>query len=151
MYCSEIDGLQIEPPFDLAIGVLGEADPARLANALQPRGDIDAVAHEIAVALFDHVADMNADAELDPPVRRHASVAFDEPALHLDRAAHRVDRTAELDDPAVAGALDGPTVMRSDGRIDQVAAQTTKAREGSVLVRASEPAVADDVGHQDRG
>ena len=37
---------------------------------------------------------------------------------------------------AVAGALDGPTVMRSDGRVDQIAAETAKAHEGSVLVGA---------------
>ena len=82
---------------------------------------------------------------------RHAGVALDEAVLHFDRAAHRVDDAAELDDRAVAGALDGPTVMRSDGGIDQIAAETAKAREGSVLVGAGKPAVPDDVGHQDRG
>ena len=41
-------------------------------------------------------------------------------------------------------------MMRSDGGIDQIAAETAKAREGSVLVGAGKPAVADDVGHQDR-
>ena len=117
----------------------------------KPRGDIDAVAHQIAVALLDDVADVNADAELDAPVLRHAGVALDQAVLHLDRAAHRVDHAAELDDRAVAGALDDATVMRGDGGIDQIAAETAKAREGSVLVGAGKPAVADDVGHQDRG
>ena len=41
--------------------------------------------------------------------------------------------------------------MRSDGGIDQIAAKTAKAREGSVFVGAGKPAVPDDVGHQDRG
>ncbi len=90
---------------------------------------------------------MNPDAEFDPPVLRHAGVTLDEAVLHLDRAAHRIDRAAELDDRAVAGALDHPTVMRSDGGIDQVAAETAKAREGSVFVGAGKPAVPDDVGH----
>jgi len=40
-------------------------DGASIHDALQPRGDIDAVAHQIAVTLLDHVAEMNADAELD--------------------------------------------------------------------------------------
>ncbi len=52
---------------------------------------------------------------------------------------------------AVAGALDDAAVMGGDGRIDQVAAESPEAREGSVLVGAGKPAVADDVGHQDRG
>ena len=70
---------------------------------------------------------MDADAELDPPVLRHAGVALDQALLHFDRAAHRIDDAAELDDRAVAGALDGPNVMRSDGGIDQIAAETAKA------------------------
>ncbi len=94
---------------------------------------------------------MNPDAEFDSTVLRHAGVTLDEAVLHFDRAANRVHDAAELDDRAVAGALDGPAVMRSDGGIDQIAAETAKAREGSVLVGAGKPAVPDDVGHQDRG
>ena len=41
----------VSPPLDLAEGVIGETYPARLGDAFQPRGDIDAVATEIAVAL----------------------------------------------------------------------------------------------------
>ena len=69
-----------------------------MANAFEPRGDIDAVAHQIAVALLDDVAKMNADAEFDPPFGRHAGVALDDAVLHLDRAADRVDHAAELDE-----------------------------------------------------
>ena len=60
-------------------------------------GDIDAVAHEVAVALLDYVAEMNADAELDAPFGRHAGVALDQAVLDLDGAAHGVDHAAELD------------------------------------------------------
>jgi hypothetical protein len=61
---------EIAPPLDLPIGILRQADRARLANAFEARGDIDAVAHQIAVALLDDVAQMDADAELDAPLRR---------------------------------------------------------------------------------
>ena len=40
--------------------------------------------------------------------------------------------------------------MNGDGRVDQVAAQATQARERPLLVSAGEPAVADDVRDQDR-
>ena len=40
--------------------------------------------------------------------------------------------------------------MRCDGGIDQVAAKGPKASEDSILVRAREPRVADNVGHQNR-
>ena len=102
--------------FHLPIGVLGETDRARLGDALQPRGDVDAVAHQIAVALLDDVAEMDADAKLDALVGRDARVALDHGVLHFDRAAHRVDDAAELDDAAVAGALDDAAVMHGDGR-----------------------------------
>ena len=46
---------------------------------------------------------------------------------------------------AVASALDDPSVMHGDGRIDQVAAQRPQPRQDAILVRASEPGVADDI------
>jgi hypothetical protein len=63
--CAEIDELEIEPPLDLSVGAFGQADAARLANPLQPGGDVDAVAHEIAVALLDDVAQVNTDPKFD--------------------------------------------------------------------------------------
>ena len=57
-------------------------------------------------------------------VGRHARVALDHAVLHLDRAAHRVDHAAELDEAAVAGALDDAPVdaRRWRGRSDRCAA-----------------------------
>ena len=147
---AEVADREIEPPFDLPIGVLRQADRARLADAFEPRGDIDAVAHQIAVALLDDVAEMNADAELDAALGRQAGVALDQAVLHFDGAAHRVDHAAELDEAAVAGALDDPPMMRGDGGVDQVAPEPPKARERAILVRSREPAVADHIGDQDR-
>ena len=93
---------------------------------------------------------MNADAEFDAALGRHARVALDEAVLHLDRAAHRVDHAAKLDEAAVAGALDDAPVMGGDGGVDQIAAQPPKPRQRAILVRAGEPAVADHVRDQDR-
>ena len=148
---AEIGDLHLEPAAHLPIGVLRKTDCARLRNALKPRGDIDAVAHQVAVALLDDVADVNPDAEFDSPVLRHAGVALDEAVLHFDRAANRVHDAAELDNRAVAGALDDAAVMRGDGGVDEVAAEPPQARKGAILVGAGEPAITDDVGHQDRG
>jgi hypothetical protein len=75
-----------------------------------------------AVGFLDDVAQMNANAELNPPIFGHAGVAVDHVVLNRDRAAHRVDDAAELTNEPVAGALDGAPMMRSDRRIDQIAA-----------------------------
>ncbi len=82
--------------------------------------------------------------------RAHAGVALDHGVLDFDRAAHRVDHAAELDDAAVASALDHAAVMDSDGRVDQIAAERPQPRQNAVLVRSGEPAVADNIGDQDR-
>ena len=147
---AEIADLEIEPPLDLPIGVVGEANPSGLGDALQPRGDIDAVAHQIAVALLDHVAEMDADAKFDALVRRDPSVALDHRPLDFNGAVHCVDDAPELDNCAVAGALDDAAVVHGDGRIDQVASQRPQPRQNPVLVGSGKPRIADDVGHQDR-
>ena len=86
----------------LTIGVLGKTDRARLANALEARGNVDAVAHEIAVALLDHVAEMNADTKLDAPILGYARVPLHHRVLHFDGATHGVHDAAELDDRAAS-------------------------------------------------
>ena len=72
-------------------------------------------------------------------------------ALDFDGAVHCVDDAAELDDAAVAGALDDAAVMHGDGRIDQIASERPQPRQNSVLVGSGKPRIADHVGHQDRG
>jgi hypothetical protein len=77
---------------------------------------------------------VDADTKLDPSFRRHSGVSFDHPALHLDRAADRVDHAAELDDRAVAGSFDDAAMMGGDGGVDEIAAEAPKARERALLV-----------------
>ena len=93
---------------------------------------------------------MNADAELNSVLGRKARIALDHAVLHLDRAAHGVDHAAELDKAAVSSALDHATVMQGDGRIDQITSQRSESRQGAILVRSREPAIADNVRDQDR-
>ena len=93
---------------------------------------------------------MNADAEFDAALGRQAGVALGHAVLNLDRATDGVDHAAEFDEAAVAGALDDAAVMSGDGGIDEVAAEATKPRKSSVFVAPGEPAVADNIGDQDR-
>ena len=111
-----------------------------------PCGDIDAVAHQIAVAFLDHVAEMDANPKLDAVVGRQTRVALDEAMLYFDGAAHRVDHAAELDEAAVARALDDSAVMHRDGWVDQIASKRPKASENPILIRSGKSRVADDVG-----
>ena len=93
---------------------------------------------------------MNADAKFDALFKRDARVALDHGVLHFDCTAHRVNDAAELDDAAVAGALDDAAMMDGDCRIDQIAAQRAQSRQSPIFVRAGEPAVADHIRDQNR-
>jgi hypothetical protein len=73
------------------IRLLGETNARKSAPAGRR---IDAVAHQVAVALLHDVAEMNADAELNPRVLRHAGVALDHSGLDFDREAHGVDHAS---------------------------------------------------------
>src|SRR5262249_10653744 len=107
--------------------------------------DIDAVAHEVAVFLFDHIAEMDADAILDALFWRQPRVALGQTALDFDGASHRVHYAAKLNDAAVAGALNNAAVMHSDGRVDQVAPTGAEPSEDAIFICARKPGVADDV------
>ena len=89
---------------------------------------------------------MNPDPEFDSPFRRHPRVALDDAVLDFDGAARRVDHAAELDDKAVAGALDDAAVMGGDGRVDEIAPQRADARKRPLLVAAGKPAEANNIG-----
>ena len=82
-------------------------------------------------------------------VRRIAGVALGHRPLHLDGAAHRVDDAAELDQHPVAGGLDDAAAMLGDaGSINSL--RCAFRRAACLLVLAHQPAVARDIGRQDR-
>ena len=150
MGLAEIADREIEPALHLTVGILGQTDRARLSNPFQSRSDIHAVAHEIAVALLDDVAQMNADAKFYALLGRDTRVALDHGMLHFECAAHRVDDAAELDDAAVASALNDAAMVYGDRGINQIAAQCAQSRQSSIFVRAGKSAIADHIGDQDR-
>src|SRR5262245_40840762 len=93
---------------------------------------------------------MDADAKLDATLGRKAGVALDQPILHLDSVAHRVDHAAKLNDAAITGVLHHAPVMHCDAWIDQIAAQRAQPCQYALLVGAGKSAVADHIRHQNR-
>ena len=148
--CAEIADRQIEPRFHLPIGVLGQTDRAGLGDALQSRGDIDAVAHQVAVALLDDVAQMNADAEFDAALGGRPALRSTMPfctSIAQRTASTTLRNSMRAPSPV---RLTTRPMMHGDGRIDQIAAQRPQPRQRAILVRAGEPAVADHIGGQYR-
>jgi len=95
---AEIGNHGVKPRSHLTVGVFGDVDTPRFGNAFQSRGDIDAIVHQIAIALLNDIADMNADAELDTAIWRHAHIALDHSVLDLDGTLHSVNHTTELNE-----------------------------------------------------
>jgi len=85
-------------------------------DPFQARGDIDSLAHEVTVALLDHIANMNANPEFNTAILRYAGVAFDHRILHLDGAAHGINHAAELDESSVARPTHARYVRRWSDR-----------------------------------
>jgi hypothetical protein len=128
LFLTEIVDFEVEPRLDLSVSILRETNGPGLGDAFEPRGNINTIAHEIAVALFNDVAQMNTDAEFHALVERDARVALDHGVLHFDCAAHRVDHTAKFGQRPVAGPLEHASVVHSDGGIDEIAAQSSEPR-----------------------
>jgi hypothetical protein len=133
----------------------GRARPARhirlrFGQCLQPCSNVDAVAVDI-VAVYDHVADIDADAEGDALVLGDVGIPVDHRPLDLDRAADRIDHAREFDERPVASQLDDTAPLLLDLRVDQFPAMRLEAFERAFLVRSHQPRVARHIGGQDRG
>jgi len=74
----------------VVVNCIGDQHPAGIGQGFDAYGDIDAVAIEV-VALDDHIAEIDADAQFDAIVRRDTGVPLGHRLLHRDRAAHRID------------------------------------------------------------
>ena len=101
--------------------------------------------------LDDDVADIDADAELDPLVLRHLGVALDHAAVDFHRAAYSIDNASELDQQPITCRLDDAAVMLRDLRVDQLAPMRLQRRQRADLVGAHQTAVSGDIGGQDGG
>jgi hypothetical protein len=93
---ADVFELGIELPADLAVGVFRDADAAGLGNAFEPGRDIDAIADDV-VALREHVAKMDADAQIHPAIGPDPSIALRHQLLQRNGALHGADHRAELD------------------------------------------------------
>ena len=139
---------QIETPVHMVPHRARDADAAYRALCLQSSGDVHAVAMQVS-AVRDHVANVDADAEANAPVRRLIAVIDRHLLLYLDRAAHRAVDAVERDQQRVAAGLHHSAAVLADGRVDQCASQRAQAVQRTGIVQSNQAAVADHVGIDD--
>ena len=111
-------------------------------------GDIDAVAHKVAVTLFHYVAQMDANPELYAALGWKPGITLEHAVLHLYGAPYGVDHAPKFNDGAVACPLDNTASMNGDDRIDEVASQRAQPSQYSILIGAGKPAVSDYIRYQ---
>jgi hypothetical protein len=100
----------IELPAYLSVGVVRDADAARLGNTFQPRSNIHTIPEYVAI-LDDNVAHMDANAEFDALVLRHKCITLDHAVLNLNGTARGIHGTCELDQDAIASPLNDTAAM----------------------------------------
>jgi len=125
-------------------------DPARLRKPFKSRRDVDAITEDVAT-VDHHIANIDGDAKLDPFLLWHVDVSLSHALLDIDRTTHRIHYAAELGQQPVSGGLDNSPTMLSNLRIDQGAQVILELGVGTLLIQASQAAVSDHIGCQDRG
>jgi hypothetical protein len=115
---------------------------------VDPRGDVDAVAHQLAGAVL-HVAQVDADAQLHAPGGGRRGVVPGKAPLDRQRALDRGQRAGELDEERISHRLDlVPAVARQD--LPHPGAMLLQQLDRQGLVPVRQRAVADEVGEHDR-
>ncbi len=108
--------IEIELVSDLLVDGLRDADGAGLGERLEPGGDVDAVTKNV-VAVDDHVAEIDADPQLEPALGRNGVIDGARGTLHLDGAVQRIDDARKIRQQAVTGRADDPAAVRRDQRV----------------------------------
>ncbi|HWZ72506.1 MAG TPA: hypothetical protein VN326_13665 [Casimicrobiaceae bacterium] len=99
-----------------------DADSTGFGQGFKPRCDIDAIAENVPV-LYDDVAEIDADTNLDALIIGNAKVAHDHLALHLNGAPHGIDNASKLDQHPISGRLNDAALVLVKFRVDQLAPQ----------------------------
>ena len=100
--------------------------------------------------LFDHIAQIDPNAELHAPVRFEFDVVPFHGLLDLDRGLDRLDRTRELGQQRIAGCVDHAAAVAHHQAGDDVAIGL-EGLDGGGLVGRHQTGIADHVRAQDRG
>ena len=122
--------------------------PPTSARPSRLRGDVDAIAQEVAVAL-DHVADRDADAKGHLPAGRIGHVAGTQALLDIDRAAHGFDRARKFGEHGVASGIENAAAALGD----EIVGHLTVGRQATqrlLFVLGNQSAVAGNIGRKNR-
>ena len=122
--------------------------PPGSAERLKASCYVDSVAVDI-VDSGDDVTEINADAQFNAMRIQDLGIPLSHRLLQRDGASHRLNRTREFHQNAVAFDPYNPPGMSLDAWPNHVLQYTLQTAPRSDLVLTSKPAIADHVGKQD--
>ena len=139
-----VDEAGFDPVTHLLEGAGRNGHRAGLAQALEPRGDVHAIAVDTR-GIHQHIAQVHANAVLHALVLRQRGIALRERALEFKRAFHRLHHRPEFGQDRVAGSVDDATVVFAHLAGKQAPALVEHLQRGPV-VGMHQPAIANHVG-----
>src|SRR5690242_12939833 len=129
---------------DVVVGSRRDADAAWLCNALKSRRNVYAVAKYV-MRFDNHVTDIDADAERNPPVFRIGGCQFFNTGLELHSGSNRFDSARKLRQEPVAGVLDDAAAVLGDCGINGVRQKHGQFGVRSFLIIMHKPRIASHV------
>ncbi len=126
----------------------GDADSAGLRQRFEASGYVDSIPQDVVI-VDDDITEIDADAQYDALRVRESGVPPSHRLLQRDGASHRLHRTRELHQNAVAFDPDDPPSMSLDVRRHHVPQYALQTPPRADLVLTSKAAIADHVGKQD--
>ena len=124
--------------------------PGTAKPSNHPRRDIHPVAENV-VLFNDHVAEVDADAEPDPPLLGHVGLAVAHSSLDLRGAPHGIYNARKFHQETVASIFYDPAPVLRDLRIDQFAEMRFEPFVRPLLIQPHQARVTCHIGGQDRG
>jgi hypothetical protein len=139
----------VELVADVIADRLRDADAGRRTLSLEPRCHIHDVAVDVS-SIGDHIADVDADANADGPIRGLVAIIGGDLLLHLRGTAYRTVNAVEHDEEGGTSRINNLAAMLVDRRIDQSPTEGPESFERAYIIQSNQTAVTDYVGI-DRG
>ena len=140
----------MEPVTHLVANNSANTNAAGLGQGFEPCCHVDTIPEDV-IALGDHVAEVDADAELDPSWGCNARVPLSHISLHLNRASHRIDNAGKLRQQSVTHVFDHAAPVLGDLRMHQLGEVRLQPLVCAFLIRSHEPRVSRHISGEDSG
>ena len=123
----------------------GYVDAPTLGEGLNASCDVDPVTEQV-VTLDNHVAQIDSNAKLHPPILSGILIALGQVALHANSAINSVNGAWELDQEPITRRPNNPTPMLANSGVNDLLTVILELAERSCFVNAHEATVARHVG-----